>query len=135
VSGRGSLLSGASLFEVAPAHIDVGDRIGFLHEDKAAALGRLMAVDGQRDPIKLVANPKNPDKPWKLVVGMHRTIGAQLEDIKLWALEVSGKPEDLADLRRRRTCIAARWRRSNGRSSRPRWCRRRRSGSPASMAG
>ncbi len=98
MSGRVSLLSNASLFEVAPAHIDVGDRIGFLHEDKAAALGRLMAVDGQRDPIKLIANPKNPDKPWKLVTGMHRTIGAEIEGITLWALEVSGKPEDLADL-------------------------------------
>lgn len=92
------LLAGAKLLELSPDHIDEGERIGFLHEDKAAALGRLMAVDGQRDPIKVVANPKNPDKPWRLVTGMHRLIGARIEGITVWAIEVSGKPEDLADL-------------------------------------
>lgn len=95
---RASLLSGATLFEVAPGHVDEGDRIGFLHEDKAAALGRLMAADGQRDPIKVVANKKNADKPWRLVTGMHRLIGARIECIPVWAIEVSGTPEDLADL-------------------------------------
>lgn len=97
-AGRASLLSGATLFEVAPGHVDEGDRIGFLHEDKAAALGRLMAVDGQRDPIKVVANKKNPAKPWRLVTGMHRLIGARIECIPVWAIEVSGTAEDLADL-------------------------------------
>lgn len=92
------ILATAKLFELSPLHVDEGQRIGFLHEDKAAALGRLMAVDGQRDPIKVVANPKNPDKPWRLVTGMHRLIGARLEGITVVALEVSGKPEDLADL-------------------------------------
>lgn len=94
----GSLLSGANLFELSASHVDEGERIGFLHEDKAAALGRLMAVDGQRDPIKVVANPKNPDRPWRLVTGMHRLIGARIECIPVWAIEVAGKPEDLADL-------------------------------------
>lgn len=94
----GSLLSNATLFELSPEHVDEGDRIGFLHEDKAVALGRLMAVDGQRDPIKVVANPKNPDKPWRLVTGMHRLIGARVECISVFAIEVSGKPEELADL-------------------------------------
>ena len=98
MNGRPSLLAGATLFEVSPAHVDEGDRIGFLHEDKAAALGRLMAVDGQRDPIKVVANKKNPEKPWRLVTGMHRLIGARIECIPVWAIEVSGTPEDLADL-------------------------------------
>lgn len=98
MSGRPSLLSGANLFELAPAHVDEGNRIGFLHEDKAAAIGRLMAVDGQRDPIKVIANPKNPEKPWRLVTGMHRLIGARIECIPVWAIEVSGKPEDLVDL-------------------------------------
>lgn len=93
-----SLLSNAKLFEIAPDHVDEGERIGFLHEDKAAALGRLMAVDGQRDPIKVVANTKNPEKPWRLVTGMHRLIGARIEGITVWAIEVSGKPEALADL-------------------------------------
>lgn len=93
-----ALLANASLFELSPFHVDEGDRIGFLHEDKAAAIGRLMAVDGQRDPIKVVANPKNPDKPYRLVTGMHRLIGARCEGITVYAIEVSGKPEDLADL-------------------------------------
>lgn len=98
MSAAGSLLLGAKLFELSPDYVDEGARIGFLHEDKAAAIGRLMAVDGQRDPIKLVANPKNPDRPWRLVTGMHRLIGARIEGITVWAIEVSGKPEDLADL-------------------------------------
>lgn len=92
------VLEGAKLFELSPEHVDEGQRIGFLHEDKAAALGRLMAVDGQRDPIKVVANPKNPDRPWRLVTGMHRLIGARIEGITVWGIEVSGKPEALADL-------------------------------------
>jgi ParB family transcriptional regulator, chromosome partitioning protein len=99
MSGEGqSLLGGASLFELSPLHVDEGTRIGFLHEDKAAALGRLMAVDGQRDPIKVVANPGNANQPWRLVTGMHRLIGARIEGITVWAIEVAGKPEDLADL-------------------------------------
>ena len=93
-----SLLANAQLFELSPEHVDEGTRIGFLHEDKAAALGRLMAVDGQRDPIKVVKNSRNPDKPWRLVTGMHRLIGARIEGITVWAIEVSGKPEALADL-------------------------------------
>lgn len=99
MSGReGTLLAGAQLIELSPEHVDEGERIGFLHEDKAAALGRLMAVDGQRDPIKVVANPKSRDKPWRLVTGMHRLIGARLESITVWAIEVTGKREELADL-------------------------------------
>lgn len=93
-----SLLSGANLLELSPDHIDEGNRIGFLHQDKAAALGRLMAVDGQRDPIKVVAQPDNAMRPWRLVTGMHRLIGARIECITVFAIEVSGKPEDLADL-------------------------------------
>jgi ParB-like chromosome segregation protein Spo0J len=98
MSAAGSLLAGANLLELSPDHVDEGERIGFLHEDKAAALGRLMAVDGQRDPIKVVANKGNPDKPWRLVTGMHRLIGARIEGLTVFAIEVSGKPEDLADL-------------------------------------
>lgn len=93
-----ALLANANLFEISPFNVDEGERIGFLHEDKAAALGRLMAVDGQRDPIKVVANPGNDAKPWRLVTGMHRLIGARLESLTIYAIEVSGKPEDLADL-------------------------------------
>lgn len=95
---RSPLLGDATLFELSPHHVDEGNRIGFLHEDKAAALGRLMAVDGQRDPIKVVAQKGNDEKPWRLVTGMHRLIGARIEGLTVWAIEVHGKPEDLADL-------------------------------------
>lgn len=93
-----SLLSGAQILALDPNDIDDSNRIGFLHEDKAAALGRLMAVDGQRDPIKVTKAKKGSALPWSLVVGKHRTVGARLEGIQVFAIEVSGKPEDLADL-------------------------------------
>ncbi|MBV1917583.1 MAG: hypothetical protein KUG65_05935 [Sphingomonadaceae bacterium] len=92
------MLSSAELRELSPFDIDEGERIGFLHQDKAVAMGRLLAVDGQRDPIKICANPGNAEKPWKLVTGMHRLIGARLEEINVFAIVVSGKPESLVDL-------------------------------------
>ncbi len=92
-----SLLSGAQMLEIDPNDIDDSGRIGFFYPDKAAALGRLMKVDGQRTPISVVKSRKGADKPWKLVVGMHRTAGARLEGITIFAVEVTGKPEDLAD--------------------------------------
>lgn len=97
-SASNSLLANAQLFEVSPLHVDEGERVGFLHEDKAAALGRLMAVFGQRDPIKVVANKKGADRPWKLVTGRHRLVGARIEGIPVWAIEVAGKSEELADM-------------------------------------
>lgn len=93
-----SLLSGAQMLELDPNDIDDSDRIGFFHPDKAAAIGRLMKVDGQRTPIMVTAHPKKGGKPWKLVVGKHRTVGARLEGLKVFGNQVSGKPEDLADL-------------------------------------
>ncbi|MFC0686435.1 ParB/RepB/Spo0J family partition protein [Novosphingobium clariflavum] len=94
-----SLLANATLFEIDPDLVDEGERIGFLHADKAAAIGRLMAVDGQRDPIKVVANKKgSPLKSWRLVTGMHRLIGARVEGISVHALEVEGTPEQLKEL-------------------------------------
>ncbi len=101
------LLTSAQLLELSPNDISIPERIGFLHEDKAAALGRLMAVDGQRDPIKVTRNLPTKTvescvaegkKPWRLVTGMHRLTGAIYEGITVFAIEVKGKPEDLADL-------------------------------------
>lgn len=94
----GALLSTATLMELSPLHVDVADRIGFYHEDKAVALGRLMAVDGQRDPIKVRANPDDPDQPWKLVTGLHRTMGARIECSTIFAIEVSGEADQFKDL-------------------------------------
>jgi hypothetical protein len=110
MSGRAKrhpLLHGAELIEIAPSDVMVPERIGFYHEDKAVALGRLLAVDGQRDPIKVTRNlPSRPiadvvaegKQPWKLVVGRHRLKGAEIEGITIFAIEVSGQAEDLVDL-------------------------------------
>lgn len=87
----------AEVIEINPADIHVPERIGFFHADKAAALGRLMAVDGQRTPIN-VAPLKKGKKPWQLVTGLHRLRGAEMEGLSVWALEVNGSPEQLAEL-------------------------------------
>ncbi|OYZ89750.1 MAG: hypothetical protein B7Y00_01000, partial [Sphingomonadales bacterium 17-56-6] len=81
-----SLLSGAQVLELDPKDIDDSGRIGFFYPDKAAALGRLMKVDGQRTPISVVKSRKGAEKPWKLAVGMHRNAGAKLEGISIFAL-------------------------------------------------
>ena len=46
-----NLQRGERGLELDPGHIAIPERIGFLHEDKAAAIGRLMKVDGQHSPI------------------------------------------------------------------------------------
>jgi len=86
----------AQVMALDPADIFIPERIGFLHEDKAVALGRLMAVDGQRDPIKVA--PRKGKQPWKLVTGRHRLRGAEIEGIQVWAIEVGGDASDHADL-------------------------------------
>ena len=86
----------AQVIAIDPADIFVPERIGFYHEDKATALGRLIAVDGQRDPIKVRA--RKGKQPWQLVTGMHRLKGCEMEGVQVYALEVQGKAEDLADL-------------------------------------
>lgn len=98
MSAQPPLFANTELFALDPSEVETGTRIGFLHVDKATALGRLIAVDGQRDPIKVVKNRKGADRPWRLVTGMHRLHGCELEGIQVWAIEVAGKPEDLADL-------------------------------------
>ena len=92
---KSAIISGAEVIAIEPHSVVVPERIGFLHQDKAAALGRLMAVDGQRDPIKV---RRNKEGKWELVTGMHRLMGALSEEIDVLALEVAGKPEDLVDL-------------------------------------
>lgn len=91
-------LANAQVFSLDPSEVETGTRIGFLHVDKATALGRLIAVDGQRDAIKVVKNRKGAERPWRLITGMHRLHGCELEGISVWAIEVTGKAEDLADL-------------------------------------
>lgn len=99
MSGRVSPLAGATLFEISPREVEAVDRIGIFWELQAAAIGRLMAVDGQRDPIKVVRNPRmGANVPWRLVTGMHRLKGAELEGISVFAIEVKGTPDQLRDL-------------------------------------
>lgn len=94
----GLVRADARIMRIDPKTVLVPERIGFLHEDKAVALGRLIAVDGQRDPIKVVSIESKGGKSWRLVVGMHRLQGCLIEGIDVLAMEVFGKAEDLIDL-------------------------------------
>lgn len=95
MKGR-SILAGAAVMSIAPEAVLIPKRIGFYHEDKAVALGRLIAVDGQNDPIKVERLKKPVDgKEYRLVVGLHRLVGCDKEGIDVLALEVSGTREHL----------------------------------------
>lgn len=96
MSSHPPFFANAQVMSLDPADIFVPERIGFYHEDKATALGRLIAVDGQRDPIKV--QPRKGKQPWTLVTGLHRLRGCEMEGIQVYALEVQGQAEDLADL-------------------------------------
>jgi len=101
------MLANKQTLELSPFDIDDSDRIGFYHEDIAAALGRMMASRGQRDPIKVVRREPNLSleeivaagrRPWGLVTGWHRLGGARIEGISILAIEVSGTTEELAEI-------------------------------------
>jgi ParB family transcriptional regulator, chromosome partitioning protein len=95
-----SILAGATILELDPATIDTSleARIGFFFPDKAAAFGRLMAVDGQRDLIKVSRAQAGGTFDWNLHVGLHRTRGALLEGLPIYGIAVSGTPEFLREL-------------------------------------
>ncbi|MFO6448645.1 hypothetical protein ACLBKU_16035 [Erythrobacter sp. NE805] len=97
----------ARVISIDPNAVLVTERIGFMHEDKAVALGRMIAVDGQRTPIMVTRQfPRKSieecfaegRKPWKLVVGWTRLRGCQIEGIEVLALEVKGTAQELAEL-------------------------------------
>ncbi|WP_254798137.1 MucR family transcriptional regulator [Sphingobium sp. AS12] len=88
MSGRVSLLAGATLIEVDPADVRIGERVGFFNEDFAVAIGQSMRAYGQRDPIKMQVDPTG-EAPWLLVVGRHRLVGAALEGLKVWGIDVA----------------------------------------------
>jgi ParB family transcriptional regulator, chromosome partitioning protein len=96
--GHPPFFANASVMALDPADVLVPEGIGFLHEDKAVALGRLMAVDGQRDPIKVKERSGKPKQRWQLVTGRHRLRGAELEGLPIYALEVFGEAEDIAEM-------------------------------------
>lgn len=76
------------------AEIVIAERIGLFWPDKAAAIGALMARDGQNEPIKVVWNAKASH--WVLVAGLHRLRGAMMAGMTtIDAIEVKGKADDL----------------------------------------
>lgn len=79
------------VLQIAIDDIAVGDRIGILWPDKAAALGQLMAANGQRTPINIRANGPKAAKRWTLVAGWHRLEGARLAQlVTIDAVQVYG---------------------------------------------
>ncbi|MEO7465597.1 MAG: hypothetical protein ABIV36_01140 [Sphingobium limneticum] len=80
-----------NVLQIAVDDIVVGDRIGILWPDKAAALGQLIAASGQRTPINIRANGPKAAKPWTLVAGWHRLEGAKLAGLRIIdAIQVYG---------------------------------------------
>ena len=94
---------GEALLRIAPADIFIPKRLGLYFPDKAAALGRLMAVSGQRTPLIVrqltAAEKKISDRPWALVAGRHRLGGAEIENLPfVIALErIGGTAADALD--------------------------------------
>ena len=92
-------LDNALILQISPEDIEVTERIGLFWPDKAAAIGKLMARDGQNDPIKVAKAGNKAKKPWKLVAGLHRLQGAKLEElVEIDAIEVWGSSEQLKEI-------------------------------------
>lgn len=82
---------GEALLRLAPDQIFIPQRLGLYFPDKAAALGKLMAVHGQRTPITVRKSAAKVEQPWTLVTGMHRLNGAIIEGLpEVIALERIG---------------------------------------------
>jgi hypothetical protein len=87
------------ILQLNPHEIEVADRIGMFFPNKAAALGKLIAADGQNDPIKVKKNGNRAKLPWRLVAGHHRLEGAKMEELRLIdAIEVWGSDEQLREI-------------------------------------
>lgn len=85
--------SAGEVFQLNPANVRVGERIGLFWPDKAAAIGALMQRDGQDTPIRVFWNPLA--NSWQLVTGLHRLQGARGLGLQ-WidAIEAKGTPAD-----------------------------------------
>lgn len=85
---------GAEVLRIAPADIFIPKRLGLYFPDKAAALGELMAVHGQRTPgtvrKPLTKEEKESGRPWVLIAGRHRLGGAEIKGLDFVALERIG---------------------------------------------
>lgn len=86
---------GDAVLRIAPDQIQIPERLGLYFPDKAAALGRMMAVNGQRTPLTVRKSGPRAVLPWTLVVGRHRLGGALLEELgTVMAIEVSKADAD-----------------------------------------
>jgi len=74
--------SGAVL-ALSPHDILIGDRLGAFWPDKAAALGQMMAEDGQIVPIIVRASGPRAAARWTLVAGHHRLEGAKMAGLAI----------------------------------------------------
>lgn len=85
----------ALVLSLSPYDVLVGDRLGAFWPVKAAALGRLMAEDGQIVPIVVRKSGPRAAAPWTLVAGHHRLEGAKLEGLAfIYAIEMTGSQSD-----------------------------------------
>lgn len=85
----------AQILQLNPDDIQIDDRIGLYWPEKAEALGRLIAKDGQNDPIKVRANGSRAKRKWTLVAGLHRLEGVRLMSLtSVSAIEVIGDADD-----------------------------------------
>lgn len=83
------------VLSLSPNDVLIGDRLGAFHPDKAAALGKMMAEDGQIVPIIVRKSGPRASAPWTLVAGHHRLEGARLEGLAVIdAIEMIGSQQD-----------------------------------------
>ncbi|VWX62524.1 hypothetical protein [Sphingorhabdus sp. 109] len=90
-----SSVTNSAIFTLDPKDIEVGSRIGFVWPEKAQALGAIMKSDGQIEPVQVRRNGTEAEKPWRLVIGAHRTFGAGYAGISLLATEITGSVDEL----------------------------------------
>lgn len=89
----------ATVLQIDPDDILIGERIGILWPDKAAALGKLIVAKGQRTPINVRKSGPRAAKPWTLVSGWHRLEGVKLEKLRaIDAIEVFGDATDYREI-------------------------------------
>lgn len=85
----------AVVLSLSPFDVLVGERLGAFWPVKAAALGKLMAEDGQIVPIVVRKSGPRAAAPWTLVAGHHRLEGAKIEGLAIiYAVEMTGSQDD-----------------------------------------
>lgn len=88
----------SDIITIDPSDIMVAPRVGLFWPEKAELLGKMMARDGQHEPIKVVATPTGENCPYLLVAGHHRLSGARQNGLKLSAIVVDGDAIDLLQM-------------------------------------